>query len=420
MKKINRLKSEWMVVATVCFVAIVFGACRDQKPEQAKRKVLFAIVDGIPADVIERVNTPWIDSIAAQGGYTRAYTGGEKGGYSESPTISAVCYTHFVTGTWTHKHNVWDNGIDSINYHYPTFFWYMKQQYPERKIGIFSTWEDNRTKIIGEGKPETGNIKMDLYADGYERDTATYPHDPSSHYIHLIDERVSEEAARAIREEAPDLSWVYLQYTDDIGHHFGDSPQMDSAVVVADNQVGRLWQAVQYRKEAFNEDWLVYIVTDHGRDDRGYHHGGQTPRERGIWLATNDGNLNAYFHSGEPAAVDVLPTVLQFLDVNVPREYRFEWDGIPLSGEVTHQFTQATVAGDSLKLEWRPFKTDGKLTVWLSTTNNHRTGGKDDYMPLGEVNLQDGKAVFDIRQYPSDFYKIVLESENHAANRWIE
>ncbi|SKB28005.1 Type I phosphodiesterase / nucleotide pyrophosphatase [Parapedobacter luteus] len=405
---------------TLALAALWVAAC--QSPEAKTppvRKVLFAIVDGIPADVIERVNTPWIDSVAAQGGYTRAYTGGEKGSYSESPTISAVCYTHFVTGTWTNKHNVWDNGIAAINYHYPTFFWYLKQQYPEKKIGIFSTWEDNRTKLVGEGKSETGGIKMDVHVDGYELDTAAFPHDPASHYIHLIDERVSEEAAQAIRNDAPDLSWVYLQYTDDIGHQFGDSPQMDSAVVIADHQVGRLWQAVQYRKDNFNEDWLVYIVTDHGRDDKGYHHGGQTPRERGIWLATNDKNLNTYFHERKPASVDVLPTILRFLDVKAPREYQFEWDGIPLSGNVSHVFKTATLQGDSLSLAWEALNTEGNLTVWLATTNNHASGGTDVYTSLMEVPVAAGRAIIDISEYPSDFYKVVLESADHTANRWV-
>ena len=45
------------------------------------RKAVFIILDGIPADVIERVPTPAIDAIAAAGGYARAHVGGELGGY---------------------------------------------------------------------------------------------------------------------------------------------------------------------------------------------------------------------------------------------------------------------------------------------------------------------------------------------------
>ncbi len=49
-------------------------------------------------------------------------------------------------------------------------------------------------------------------------------------YISVIDEFVSTEAGRYIASEGPDLSWIYLQYTDDAGHSFGDGPQLDEAV----------------------------------------------------------------------------------------------------------------------------------------------------------------------------------------------
>lgn len=404
------------------FIAALVVASCGQKKEEAggsARKALFVIVDGIPSDVIERVNTPWIDSIAAVGGYTQAYTGGEIGAYSETPTISAVCYANLVTGTWVNKHNVWDNNLEAPNYHYPTVFRYLKDAFPEKTIGVFSTWEDNRTKLIGEGKPETGGIKMDFFADGYERDTVNYQRDAARLHIHRIDERVSKEAAAAIRRDAPDLSWVYLQYTDDVGHLHGNSPQMDSAVVIADNQVGRLWEAVQYRQANFGEEWLVYIVTDHGRDDRGYGHGGQSARERGVWFASNDKNLNDYFHDYEPALVDVMPTLLRFMGVDVPREYRFEWDGIPLSGEVSHIFNAAALQGDSLVLEWEVLKADGDLKVWVSTANKHAEGGADEYIQLAGIPLSAGRASLDVRAYPSDFYKVVLESPAHTTNRWV-
>jgi predicted AlkP superfamily pyrophosphatase or phosphodiesterase len=119
-------------------------------------KAVFILVDGIPADVVEKVPTPHLDRIARQGRYLRAYVGGEKGAYSESPTISAVGYNSLLTGTWVHKHNVPDNEIKAPNYHYPTIFRLLKDQYPARKTAVFSSWTDNRTKLLGEGLPGDG------------------------------------------------------------------------------------------------------------------------------------------------------------------------------------------------------------------------------------------------------------------------
>src|SRR5688500_5289719 len=86
-----------------------------------KKKAVFVIVDGIPADLIEKLPTPALDSIAGNKGYKRAIVGGERGGYSQTPTISAVGYNSVLTGTWVNKHNVWGNYGEDIaapNYNY--------------------------------------------------------------------------------------------------------------------------------------------------------------------------------------------------------------------------------------------------------------------------------------------------------------
>ena len=112
-----------------------------------QKKVVVILVDGIPYDVIKKVNTPHLKEIESKGALGKAYVGGEKGGKTESPTISAVGYNSMLTGTWANKHNVWGNGIEAPNYSYPTFFKIARDAKPDMKLGIFSTWEDNRTKL---------------------------------------------------------------------------------------------------------------------------------------------------------------------------------------------------------------------------------------------------------------------------------
>lgn len=94
-----------------------------------------------------------------------------------------------------------------------------------------------------------------------------------------IDSAVTDAAAIIIRKNAPDLSWVYLEYTDDMGHMYGDGPKFKRAVIQADEFVGKIWEAVKFRKKNFNEDWLIIITTDHGRfANGGFKHGGQSAR----------------------------------------------------------------------------------------------------------------------------------------------
>lgn len=311
------------------FVAVLFTACRAPLggPPVAPRKAVFILLDGIPADVIERVHTPALDAIAAQGGYTRAYVGGELGGASETPTVSAPGYMGLITGTWANKHNVRGNSNLSPNYDYWNLFRIVETLAPSRRTALFSTWTDNRTVLIGLGRPGAGEFAIDHVVDGFELDTIAYPHDRESRYIFAIDEHVSREAAAHIAEVGPDLSWVYLQHTDDAGHAFGDSERFYEAVRLADAQVARIWASVQQR-QAFGEDWMIVVTTDHGRDAAtGRGHGRQSERERTTWIVTNHPQLGERFTGGTPAIVDIAPSILQHLRIAAPDAVARQMDG---------------------------------------------------------------------------------------------
>lgn len=386
------------------------------------KKAVFIIIDGVSKDVIEKVPTPNLQAIAKEGALISAFQGGERGQYNQTPTISAPGYNNVLTGVWFNKHNVPDNAIKAPNYHYPTIFRFFEDQYPEKQTAVFSSWQDNRTKLIGEGLAGTGAIKLDYSFDGLELDTVKYPHDKEHRYMEYIDQAITDEAASYIRKKGPDLSWVYLQFTDDMGHMFGDSKQFHDAVEAADRRVGQIWDAIQERKKQHNEEWLIVVTTDHGRDaEKGKNHGGQSDRERASWIVTNSQPLNNYAKTSLVSVVDILPTIARFLDIRIPADKLKELDGTALIGKVSLGGAVAKKEGGKIDLSWMPLDKSGKVKIWITTTNTTKTLNQPDpYTLIGEVPVKDGKFTIDLKKLPaSDFYKIVLEGKYNTLNRWI-
>ena len=400
------------ILALLCL--LLAGAASAQT-----RKAVFIIVDGVPADMIERLHTPAIDEIAARGAYARAYTGGEVGGYSQTPTISAIGYTNLLTATWMNKHNVDGNSNLRPNYNYWTIFRIAKEQPKEFRTALYSSWTDNRTVLLGEGKPETGHLKIDFVCDGYELDTARFPKREKDLQIFDIDEHVAREAARGIANDAPDLSWVYLWYTDDAGHFEGNGAFFDEYVVKADRQIGQIWEAVRYREEHFGEEWMVVVTTDHGRTEDGHGHGGQSARERTTWVATNR-PVNSHFHSPGLAITDIAPSICRFMGFDVPRDVLWEQDGMPFIGQVDIACMGTMPYDDDIILTWECLNPGAEVTVWGAADNLFRTGGKDRWIELGRVPASDESfRVEGARMPDTGFFKFVLSTPSNHLNRWV-
>lgn len=404
-------------------MALLYG-CQTSHP--SAKKTVFIILDGIPADVVEKENTPAIDEIAQAGGYCRAYQGGQAGAYNETPTISAPGYMNILTGVWANKHNVWDNNEQSPNYNYWNIFRIAENADSSLKTAVFSTWLDNRTVLIGEGQPNAGAFRIDYAFDGFEQDTVRFPHDTLAKYILDIDNLVADEAARYITEMGPDLSWVYLEYTDDTGHRYGDSDLFYSSVRDADARVKKIWDAVKKRQSELGEEWLIVVTTDHGRDSlTGQDHGGQSKRERSSWIATNGKNLNKRFSTSELGVIDIAATILKHMGIAAPEAVATEMDGIAFTGDVSFDNMRAWVQGDTLSAQWRPLDNHGNARLSVAFGNDFKTGGTDTYTPLSDAPVSQGEMRIKLnseqlaRFHESKLIKVALDGKFNQANSWV-
>ena len=238
-------------------------------------------------------------------------------------------------------------------------------------------------------------------------------------FIQRIDEAVSDEAARVISSEAPDLSWVYLEFTDDMGHKFGDSQQFHDAIMAADKQIGKVWDAIKRRQSEHDEDWLIVITTDHGRDAQtGHNHGGQSDRERLTWIVTNAHNATLVFDQN-PGIVDIFPTICYHLGLQIPEDVNREVDGVSFIGPVDLSQLVARKSNGKVALTWTAInKNDSeKAEIYVAETNNFKSGGKDDYKKVGEAPVS--QESFDLTLDGGNFHKILLKTPRQYANVWI-
>lgn len=408
-----------LMTILVC-VAALFACHSCKTPGEAPvRKVVMIIIDGVPTDMIERLHPEAIYDIASHGAFGVSYVGGEVGSYSQTPTISAVGYNTMLTGTWANKHNMWGNSGEP-NYNYWSMFRIAKEQEKPLTTGLFSSWTDNRTVLLGEGLESNAGMKIDYVGDGYDLDEVAFPHKDMELHVFDYDEAASTAAAECIRNDAPDLSWVYLWYTDDAGHIKGNGEYFDEYTLKADEQIRRVWDAVQYRQESFNEDWMVIVTTDHGRTTDGHGHGGQSARERGSWIAVNQA-VGTRFKNGGAAMVDINPTVCQFLGMEVPLRVRMEQDGISFIGETIISNMNAIPYDDTAILTWDSHVEGKDVTVYMAKANDYRTTGQEDWQELGTVKSGDGIFKVDLAKAgDSDFYKFALVTEHECLNRWLQ
>ncbi|MDQ7249752.1 Ig-like domain-containing protein [Dongia sedimenti] len=225
------------------------------------------------------------------------YAGGVRGTTSQQSTSSGPGWSTLLTGTWVDQHGVSSNNNLPVASDVTSIFEYINNASPTATMASIVHWSPINT---GHFAPEMGLLG----------DPAIVDHVSSG----LSDQAVADTAVNLINTEAPDFTFVHLDDVDGAGHAAGFGETYDNALINASHRVGQILDAVAAREAAHpDEDWLVIVATDHGRDpETGSTHGGQTASERRIFIASNE-DL-ASFADPVPQT-SIVATILDHLDI---------------------------------------------------------------------------------------------------------
>jgi hypothetical protein len=114
-----------------------------------------------------------------------------------------------------------------------------------------------------------------------------------------------------------------------------------------------------------------------------------------------------------------MPSLANFLSVKIPTPFKYEIDGIPLIGQVSVAAPDLNVFQNTMDISWQNYNKEGNVKIWLATKNDFKEGGQDKYILLKEVPVSQKHTVVDISNYPSSFYKVVIEGKYNSINKWF-
>lgn len=293
-----------LIVLTAC------GGGEEAKPEAqaeafwptpeegATPKVLLIGIDGIRVDVMREVPTPNMDALAAAGAFS-------EDARNVLPSVSGPCWSSILIGVGPEKHGVHNNDFSTNHYaEYPDFLTRIETVKPE--LGTFAAIDWLPLGADSDGGPLISNaIDKKVVLDGYE-------------FGWLEADSISVIAtANELRTGNSDALFVYLGAPDVVSHDIGGIGQeYRDAIATADRHVGRLVEAVKNRPTFSQEDWLILVVTDHGRTEEGGH-GGDSPEEITVFYLASGPSAQVGTPEGPITIMDFPVTALAHLGVQI-------------------------------------------------------------------------------------------------------
>ncbi|MFF4169874.1 alkaline phosphatase family protein [Streptomyces sp. NPDC001744] len=258
----------------------------------SKDKVLVVGMDGLRYDRIDAAKAPNLKALMAKGTYGRSLL------YANpmAATSSGPGWSTISTGVWPDKHGVRDNTFTGKNYgRYPGFLARLNQVRPGLSLFAAVDWPELDT----HGTVTPGADAKLVYDNNYV----------------VNDKVITDITESVLRDQNPDVLFVYFGETDEIGHNYGAAhAKYLEAIDVQDAYLGRLLAAIEARPSYATERWTVIVATDHGHTDAGGH-GGSGIEERRTFVLAQGPGIAAGARPIDTRLVDVAATVFHQLGI---------------------------------------------------------------------------------------------------------
>lgn len=251
-------------------------------------KVILILVDGMRPDSLEVCGHPFISKMKQAGGYTdKAQT--------VMPSVTLPCHMSLFYSVPPIRHGILTNTytpqVRPING--------LCEQLNQNKksCALFYNWGELRDLA----KPDS--IAYGCYISG-----RVY-----SYKISNI--KITDEAIKYINDSTPDFTFLYLGYTDEVGHDHG---WMSEEYI---NSVYESWDCIDRIVSSIPDDYTIMITADHGGHDRS--HGCDIPEDMTIPLFIKGKGFTPTTELQNANIMDIAPTITKLLGV----EAADEWEG---------------------------------------------------------------------------------------------
>jgi hypothetical protein len=199
----------------------------------------------------------------------------------------------------------------------------------------FQTTDEGRNILLGNYTGKGPAINLELHTDNRIR---LYLQPPAEEdrlaRENERDRRLAEEAARLIQRADPTALFVYQHQVDSTGHTLGFSPEVPAyvrSIEQVDGHIGTILEAVRDRSQAKGEQWLIIVCTDHGGFQRTHSKGHENPQILNVPIIVSGPSVGVGQLPADAALVDIVPTALQFLGIDVDPAWKLDGRAIGLS-----------------------------------------------------------------------------------------